>query len=88
MALFVSPYFVLRPHGLFRSGAWLVRKLPSSNQVDVLFLYSEDGYITRGVSADQMETMIAGELPLTNEATENSGVDLHFNLVHVAEVGG
>lgn len=56
--------------------------------MDVLFLYSEDGLVRRGVTAEQMETMIADELPLTNEATANSDVDLRFNLVHVAQVGG
>lgn len=61
--------------------------MPFSNQVDILFLYSEDGLNVRGIQAEQMETLIADELATSNEATANSGVDLHFNLAHVAQVG-
>jgi len=53
-----------------------------------MFLYSADALARSGITAEQMETRIANELPSTNEAAANSGVDnLQFNLVHTAEVG-
>lgn len=53
-----------------------------------MFLYSADALTRSGINAEQMETRIANELPATNEALANSGVDnLQLNLVHTAEVG-
>lgn len=52
-----------------------------------MFLYSAEGLTRSGISAEQMETKIADELPSLNEAVANSDVDnLQFNLVHTAEV--
>jgi len=51
-----------------------------------MILYSDKGLDRLGVSAEQMETKIADELPVTNEAAANSLVDVRFNLVHTAMV--
>lgn len=37
-------------------------------------------------SVQQLETIVADELPFANEATANSLVDLQFNLVHTGLV--
>jgi len=39
-----------------------------------------------GVNAEQMESLIADEIPSATEAAANSEIDLRFNLVHVAPV--
>ncbi|CAM9959250.1 unnamed protein product [Scytosiphon promiscuus] len=61
------------------------RRLQDITQVDVMVLYSSDSLDRAawgGVTAEQMETLIADELPKATEATMNSEVDLEFNLVH------
>ncbi|CAM9873433.1 unnamed protein product [Ectocarpus sp. 4 AP-2014] len=60
------------------------RRLQSTTQIDVMFLYS-DASLTRvvnGATAAQMESLIANELPKATEAAVNSDIDLQFNLVH------
>lgn len=49
-----------------------------------MVLYDEA--VLDSYSADQLETIIADELPFANEATENSLVDLKFNLAHTGLV--
>lgn len=58
-----------------------------TQQIDVMFLYDEAA-LERGVANTpaQMETLIADELPASNEAADNSLIDLRFNLVHAGEV--
>eukprot|EP00752_Nemacystus_decipiens_P010084 g8986.t1 len=59
------------------------RNLQSTVQIDVMFVYDEAA-LERGfvVTPEQMETLIADELPFSNEAADNSLIDLRFNLVH------
>lgn len=67
-----------------------VRPVPLCAKIDVMFLYSSDS-LTRvigGVTAEQMETLIADELPEATTAAENSEIDLEFNLVHAGPVSG
>lgn len=57
-----------------------------TQQIDVMFLYDEAAVgRTYGVG-EHFETLLADELPVTNEAAENSGVDVRFNLVHAGKV--
>ncbi|CAM9379081.1 unnamed protein product, partial [Hapterophycus canaliculatus] len=60
------------------------RRLQSTTQIDVMFLYSSDALtrVVGGATAEQMETKIANELPKATEAAANSEIDLEFNLVH------
>ncbi|CAM9635177.1 unnamed protein product [Scytosiphon promiscuus] len=60
------------------------RRLHSTTQIDVMFLYSSAA-LTRvlgGSTAEQMETKIVNELPRATEAAKNSEIDLEFKLVH------
>jgi len=70
---------------------FILRHIPglptSGKQVDVLALYNDKGLNRIGVTPQQIETLIANELPRANEATANSLVDLRFNLVHTEKVG-
>ena len=52
-----------------------------------MILYSDKALERLGVSAEQMETKIADELPTTTEAAANSLVNLEFNLAHTGKVG-
>lgn len=58
------------------------------DQVDIMVLYSSDSLnrTIGGVAPEQMESMIADEITVSNEATTNSEVDLQFNLVFVGPV--
>lgn len=42
--------------------------------------------VVGGATAEQVETMIASELPEATEAAANSEIDLQFNLVHTGLV--
>lgn len=56
-------------------------------QIDVLMLYSEKVLEQQGnISGEQMTTIITDAIASTNEAFINSGIDMHFRLVHVAKV--
>lgn len=60
-----------------------------SGKIDVMVLFTGDGLdraAVGGVTAAQMLTLIANELPKSTEAVTNSGVDLQFNLVHAGRV--
>ena len=69
------------------TAALLSRAAPSV-QVDVLVVYSAESLwrVIGGVTAAQMETLIADEIPTANEAATNSEIDIRFNLVHTAPV--
>lgn len=54
-----------------------------NKQIDVMFLYDEA--VLDRVTAQQMETLIADELPASNEAADNSLINVRFNLVHAGE---
>lgn len=49
-----------------------------------MILYDEA--VLERYSTDYVETLIADELPTSNEAAENSLIDLQFNLVHTGKV--
>eukprot|EP00903_Cladosiphon_okamuranus_P011265 g10623.t1 len=66
------------------SAATTSRQLQSTVEVDVMFLYDEA--VLDRFSRDYLETVIADELPSSNEAAANSLVDLRFNLVHTGEL--
>lgn len=66
----------------------LLRHVPIfEKQVDVMVLYNDMALGRIGVTAEQMETKIADELPTANEAAANSNINLRFNLVHTEKVG-
>lgn len=44
-----------------------------------------DQAVLNRYSVDYLETLIADELPTSNEAAENSLIDLQFNLVHTGK---
>lgn len=52
-----------------------------------MFLYDEAA-LERGIAVtpEQMETLIADEIPASNEAAANSLLDLKFNLVYTGLV--
>ena len=51
-----------------------------------MVLYSEGAWSSYGSTEDQLLTAIAEAFQSSNEAMENSEIDLEFNLVHVDEV--
>lgn len=53
-----------------------------------MVLYSPESLlrVVGNATAEQMESLIADELPAATEAGVNSEVDIKFNLVHTAEV--
>lgn len=55
-------------------------------QVDVMVLYDEA--VLEIYSTEYVETLIADELPSSNEAAYNSLIDLRFNLVHTGKASG
>lgn len=61
-----------------------------AKQIDVMVLYSPESLprVVGGVTAEQMETLIADELPAATEAGVNSEISVNFNLVHTAVVSG
>eukprot|EP00903_Cladosiphon_okamuranus_P011266 g10624.t1 len=69
------------------SAALTSRNLQSTVQIDVMFLYDKaamEGGVA--VTSEQMETLIADELPYSNEAAANSLINLQFNLVHTGKL--
>lgn len=56
-------------------------------QISVMCLYSEGARKYKaGITPEQMETYLATQYAITNEAAINSDVDLQFSLVHVGPV--
>ena len=61
--------------------------VPSTEQIDVMVLYSVASLVTMGViTPAQMETIILEGLVGTNEAFVNSEVSVYFNPVHIGQV--
>ncbi|CAM9629101.1 unnamed protein product, partial [Choristocarpus tenellus] len=58
------------------------RRLQTDVQIDVLVVYTTEAIET---TAQQLETEIVSSFLDTNLAIQNSGIDLTFNLVHVAQ---
>lgn len=56
-------------------------------QIDVMVLRDE-AVLRRYFPSEYLETVIADELPYSNEAAANSLIDLRFNLVHTAKASG
>lgn len=54
-------------------------------QIDVLVLYSDGTFATIEEETQLLTNIVAG-FSTANEATTNSGIDLHFNLVRVDRV--
>ncbi|CAN0243372.1 unnamed protein product [Ascophyllum nodosum] len=59
------------------------RKLQSTTQIDLMFMYTPSGRDLLGVSDSQMQSELADSLDAVNDAMVNSAIDVQFSLVRV-----